>query len=192
MVLAFNRWSTEGIVVSDMGLQRYITLAPRIVPRSGARHAGARFHKSREFIVESLINKIMSPGSKGGKHWRSSGHMTGMAAQAYNIVEKSFALVEQRTKEIGVRKVLGASVPGITLMLSREFVKWVVIANVIAAPVAYYLANHWLEDFAYHIAVSWWFFALALALTVTIALLTVSYQAGRAARSNPINSLRYE
>jgi putative ABC transport system permease protein len=101
-------------------------------------------------------------------------------------------MVEQRTKEIGVRKVLGASVTGITLMLSREFVKWVVIANVIAAPIAYYLANGWLEDFAYHIPMSWWFFALAFAVTVLIALLTVSYQSGRAARGNPVDSLRYE
>jgi small subunit ribosomal protein S7 len=110
MVLAFNRWSTEGIVVADMGLQRYITLTPRIVPRSGAKHAGARFHKSREFIVERLINKVMSPGTKGGKHWRSSGHMTGMAAQAYNIVEKAFTLVEQRTKENPIKVFVDALV----------------------------------------------------------------------------------
>jgi len=101
-------------------------------------------------------------------------------------------MVEQRTKEIGVRKVLGASVTGITLMLSREFVKWVVVANVIAAPIALYLANRWLEDFAYRIAIGWWFFALAFFVTVVIALLTVSFQSGRAARANPVESLRYE
>ncbi|MGA2624186.1 MAG: ABC transporter permease [Bacteroidota bacterium] len=101
-------------------------------------------------------------------------------------------MVEQRTKEIGVRKVLGASVPGITLMLSREFVKWVVVANLIAAPVAYYLANRWLQDFAYRVTIGWWIFGLALCLTIAIALLTVSYQSVRAARGNPVDSLRYE
>jgi small subunit ribosomal protein S7 len=109
-ILAFNRWGTDGIVVGDMGLQRYITLAPRIVPRSGARHAGQRFHKSRDFIVERLINKIMQPGTRSGKHWRSSGHMTGMAAQAYGIVEKTFELVEQRTKENPIKVFVDALV----------------------------------------------------------------------------------
>ena len=101
-------------------------------------------------------------------------------------------MVDRRTKEIGVRKVLGASVTGITLMLSREFVKWVVVANLIGAPIAYYLVNRWLENFAYRISINWWFFALTLCLTMAIALLTVGYQSVRAARSNPINSLRYE
>ncbi|MEK6849026.1 MAG: 30S ribosomal protein S7 [Nanoarchaeota archaeon] len=99
MVLAFNKWDTEGIAVEDLGLQRYIVTAPRIVPKTGARYAGHSFHKSKVFIVERLINKVMIPGSKSGKHWRSSGQMTGMAVQAYEIVKKTLEIIEQKTKE---------------------------------------------------------------------------------------------
>ncbi|GAG11308.1 unnamed protein product, partial [marine sediment metagenome] len=86
----------------------------------------------------------------------------------------SFA-TERRTKEIGIRKVLGASVPGIVFMLSKEFVKWVLIANVIAWPIAYYAMNKWLQNFAYRIDMSIWLFVLAGLLALVIALLTVSF-----------------
>lgn len=99
---------------------------------------------------------------------------------------------EKRTKEIGIRKVLGASVPGIIYMLSKEFLKWVVIANVIAWPVAYYAMNKWLRNFVYKIDISWWIFVLAGLLALVIALLTVSFQAVKAARANPVEALRYE
>jgi len=99
---------------------------------------------------------------------------------------------EQRTKEIGVRKVLGASVYGIVILLSKEFAKWVFIANIIAWPVAYYAMNKWLQDFAYRTNMGVWIFILAGALALIIALLTVSYQAIRAALSNPVEALRYE
>lgn len=100
--------------------------------------------------------------------------------------------VQSRTKEIGIRKVLGASVPGIVFMLSKEFLKWVLIANVIAWPMAYYAMNKWLRNFAYKIDLSWWIFALAGALALFIALMTVNFQAVKAARANPIEALRYE
>jgi putative ABC transport system permease protein len=99
---------------------------------------------------------------------------------------------ERRTKEIGVRKVLGASVGGIMALLSKDFVKLVLIANLIAWPVAYYTANHWLQAFAYRIDVGILPFLLSAALTLLIALGTVSYQAWKAARANPIDALRYE
>ena len=99
---------------------------------------------------------------------------------------------EQRTKEIGVRKVLGASVMSIVRLLSQDFLKLVGIAVLIASPVAYYLMNRWLEDFAYKINISWWIFALAGLLAVGIALLTVSFQSIKAALTNPVNSLRSE
>ncbi len=98
-VLAFNRWSVEGIKVIDAGLERYITLDPRFVPKSGARYAGKKFHKSRTFIVERLINKVMIPGHKAKKHFRSSGHNTGKGALAYRIVMDAFKMIEERTKE---------------------------------------------------------------------------------------------
>ncbi len=99
---------------------------------------------------------------------------------------------EQRTKEIGVRKVLGASIPSILFMISKEFLKWIIIANIIAWPIAYYFMHKWLQDFAYEINISWWIFALSGVIAIIIALLTVSIQAIKAAIANPVESLRYE
>lgn len=98
----------------------------------------------------------------------------------------------QRTKEIGVRKVLGATVANITALMSKDFVKLVLVANLIAWPVAYVAASKWLEGFAYRIDIGWWVFALAGGLALLIALATVSTQAIRAALANPVESLRYE
>ncbi|WP_266368343.1 ABC transporter permease [Tellurirhabdus rosea] len=97
---------------------------------------------------------------------------------------------EQRRKEIGVRKVLGASVAGLVVLLSRDFLKLVLLAVVVATPLAAWAMNRWLQDFAHKIQLEWWMFALAGLLTVGIALLTVSYQAVRAALMNPANTLR--
>ena len=99
---------------------------------------------------------------------------------------------EQRTKEIGIRKVLGASVPNIIFMLVREFTKWVFIAAVIAWPAGYYLMNSWLQNFSYRIGLGVPTFILATLLALIIAVVTVSYQAVRAALSDPATSLKYE
>lgn len=98
-ILAFNRWSTEGIKVVDPGLVNYITLEPRIVPKTGARYHGNKFHKSKVFIVERLINKVMIPGHKSKKHFRTSSKITGKAQTAYDIVEKTLRFIEKQTKE---------------------------------------------------------------------------------------------
>lgn len=99
---------------------------------------------------------------------------------------------EQRTKEIGVRKVLGASAVNVVGLLSKDFVKLVLVANVIAWPIAYLAMNRWLEDFAYRIEMSWWLFATAGGLALFISVLTVSVQAVKAALANPVDALRYE
>jgi len=99
---------------------------------------------------------------------------------------------EQRTKEIGVRKVLGASTPGIVLLLSKEFAKWVLTANLLAWPLAYFAMRKWLQGFAYKAGLAWWLFVLAGAGALAVALITVSYQAIRAALANPANALKYE
>jgi putative ABC transport system permease protein len=99
---------------------------------------------------------------------------------------------EQRTKEIGIRKILGAKVSGIVLLLSKEFTKWILVANIIAWPVAYFLSKKWLQGFAYRMNLGWGVFVLSAVLALTIAVLTVSYQAIKAALANPVESLRYE
>ena len=99
---------------------------------------------------------------------------------------------EQRTKEIGIRKVLGATVSELIFMLTKEFTKWVLIANLIAWSVAYFFMNGWLENFAYRINLNVWVFILSSVSALLIAVITVSYQAIRAALANPIESLRYE
>ena len=101
-------------------------------------------------------------------------------------------MIEQRIKEIGVRKTLGASVQGIVTMLCKDFIKLVFISIVIASPIAWYAMNNWLKDFAYRISIQWWVFAATGLLAIIIALLTVSYQSIRAALMNPVKSLRSE
>lgn len=98
-VLAFNKWSTDDIKVEDLGLQNYISLQSRLVPKTGAKYAGKRFHKSRVFIVERLMNKLAVPGHKGKKHFRTSGRCAGKAVNVYRIVEDALKIVEQKTKE---------------------------------------------------------------------------------------------
>ncbi|WP_316840169.1 ABC transporter permease [Pedobacter gandavensis] len=99
---------------------------------------------------------------------------------------------EQRTKEIGVRKVLGASVSGIVKLLSLNFVKLVLIALIISMPVAYWMMDQWLSKFDYHVAISWHVFMLTALLTLMVAFLTVSWQAYKAAKTNPVDALKYE
>jgi putative ABC transport system permease protein len=99
---------------------------------------------------------------------------------------------EQKTKEIGVRKVLGASTAAIYAQLSREFLKWVALANVIAWPVAYYVSSSWLRNFAFRAGIAWWIFPAAAGAALAVAALTVGSQTLRAARANPVESLRYE
>jgi len=99
---------------------------------------------------------------------------------------------ERRTKEIGVRKVLGASAPGIVGLLSKEYIILILLANILACPLAYMTMNSWLEDFAYRVDISWWVFALSGGLALLVALLTVIVQALKAALANPVEALRHE
>lgn len=103
----------------------------------------------------------------------------------------SFTVV-RRTKEIGIRKVLGASVAGITGLLAKDFLKLVMVAIVIASPVAYFFMKRWLADFAYRIDMQWWMFAAAGAMALCVAFLTISFQSVKAALANPVKSLRNE
>ena len=108
------------------------------------------------------------------------------------ILAMSLFACQRRIKEIGIRKVNGATISEVMTMLNRDFVKWVLIAFVIATPVAWFVMNKWLESFAYKTELSWWIFALSGVLALGIALLTVSLQSWKAATRNPVEALRYE
>ncbi len=101
-------------------------------------------------------------------------------------------MIEQRTKEIGVRKVMGANLPRITFLLTRDFLKWIVVANAIALPTAYFAMQVWLNNFAYRTLISVWTFALAAFFALGVALATIGYQSIKASRANPADCLRYE
>jgi putative ABC transport system permease protein len=101
-------------------------------------------------------------------------------------------MAEQRTKEIGIRKVLGASIPGVIFLLTRDYSKWVILGNLIAWPISWFAMNKWLQNFAFRITIEWWFFILAGVLGLFISIVTVSFQSIKAATANPVEALRYE
>ena len=100
--------------------------------------------------------------------------------------------IEQRTKEIGIRKVLGASIASINSMLSADFLKLVILSIIIASPIAWWSMHNWLQNFAYRIAIPWWVFVIAGAIAIITSVVTVSYHAIRAAIANPVDSLKSE
>ncbi len=116
----------------------------------------------------------------------------GILVSCLGILGLTMYAAEQRTKELGIRKVLGASGTVLTGLLTKELLGLVLLANFIAWPVAYVAMDQWLQDFAYHIDISWWVFALAGSAAVAMALLTVSYQTIKAVRADPVEALRYE
>jgi putative ABC transport system permease protein len=143
------------------------------------------------FFVDQRIDRFY----KGDRQLRDVlGLATGLAffiacMGMYGLV---FLSVAQRVKEIGIRKVLGASIKDIAVLFARDAVKWVLIANVLAWPIAYYFIDRWLSDFAYRTAVSPWIFILSGIFALVVALVTISSHAIRAAMANPMESLRYE
>ena len=118
--------------------------------------------------------------------------MLSLIISVLGILGLSIFTSQYRTKEIGIRKINGATVGEILALLNKSFVKWIIIAFVVATPLAYLAMNKWLENFAYKTALSWWIFALAGIIALIVALLTVSWQSWRAASRNPVEALRYE
>lgn len=151
-------------------------------------------HPDRKFDYEFLDERIASLYEKEQKTSRLVNTATAVAIliSCMGLFGLATFTAEQRTKEISIRKVLGASVAGIVALLSRDFLKLVLIALLLAAPVAWWAMTKWLEDFAYKVDMEWWIFALAGLLAVFIALLTISFQSIRAALTNPVKSLRSE
>ena len=107
-ILVFDRWSTDGISVDDPGLKDYINLEPRVVPRTGGKSAKFRFHKSDVFIIERLMNRVMSAGHRSKKHKISSGHNTGKGITVYRIIEKTLGIIEAKTKQNPIAVVVKA------------------------------------------------------------------------------------
>jgi putative ABC transport system permease protein len=149
-------------------------------------------HRPFEYsFLDAQFNKLYASETRTGKLFY------GFALIAIGLACLGlFGLVaftaQQRTKEIGIRKVLGASVTSIVFLLSKNFLKMVVIASLIAFPLAWWIMNKWLQNFAYRINISWWMFALAGFVAVVIALFTISFQSIKAAVTNPIKNLRTE
>ncbi|WP_299287242.1 ABC transporter permease [uncultured Mucilaginibacter sp.] len=121
-----------------------------------------------------------------------SGAILAILISCIGLLAMAMMTMVQRTKEVGIRKVLGSSISGIVVLLSKDFIKLVLLASVLAFPVAYWVMHNWLQSFAYRIDMSWWIFALATLIALVIALATVSFQAVKAALANPVKSLRSE
>lgn len=121
-----------------------------------------------------------------------SGAMTAIVISCLGLFALALLTINRRVKEIGIRKVLGSSVASIVFLLSKDFVRLVVLASLIAAPLSWWMMNRWLQNFAYHVDVEWWMLLLAGSATVITVLLTISFKAVQAARANPVDSLRDE
>ena len=180
-----NRYAQAGIRVSGQNpvqtLQHIRETWQHLYPNEVFEHeyldeTVARFYET-ELLVARLINVFTTVA------------ILICCLGLYGLVSHT---VVQRTKEIGIRKVLGASVSSIAFLLTNDFLKLVLIALIIASPLAWYAMHRWLQDFAYRIDISWWVFALAGLLAIGIAVLTVSFQSIKAALTNPVNALRSE
>ena len=142
-------------------------------------------------FMDELYNKTYAAEEKTGRILNIFAVLTILVA-CLGLFGLATYTAEQRTKEIGIRKVLGASVIQVTNMLSRDFIKLVLISCVVAFPLSYWVMTKWLQDFAYRINISWLVFVIAGFTALMIALLTVSFQAIKAAIANPVKSLRTE
>jgi len=142
-------------------------------------------------FMDDLYNKTYAAEQKTGQILNIFALLTILVA-CLGLFGLATYTAEQRTKEIGIRKVLGASVTQVTGMLSKEFIKLVLLACVASFPLSYWAMHRWLQDFAYRITISWWVFGLAAVAALMIALFTVSFQAIKAALANPIKNLRTE
>ena len=134
-----------------------------------------------EYKAETILVRVLSTFS-----------VLGILISIIGISAFSLFISQQRTKEIGIRKVNGATINEILMILNADFIKWLAIAFVIACPIANYAMSRWLENYAYKTSLSWWIFALAGITTLLITLITISWHTFTAARKNPVEALRYE
>ncbi len=188
LIIALREKNTWGNVIirtragkTKEALASIESLVKQINPALPFTYSFADEEYAKKYKSEQVISKLAN-GFAGMAILISCLGLFGLAA----------FMAEQRSKEIGVRKILGASATSIILLLTKDFLKLVVLAFMIASPLAWYVMNKWLTNFAYQIDIEWWMFAMAALLAIAIALLTVSYQSIKAALVNPIKSLRSE
>jgi putative ABC transport system permease protein len=143
------------------------------------------------FFLDDELDKLYEAEEKMGKVF-SAFTILAIVIASLGLFALASYTTELRTREIGIRKVLGAQVTSVVFLLSKEFTKWVLISNIIAWPTAYYIMQSWLKGFEYHISPGIMTFLMATALAFAIALLTVSFQAIKAALSDPVNALRHQ
>jgi len=153
-----------------------------------SHYPGNPFHY---FFLDDFYNEQYQAEQRFSKLFLASS-MLGIMIACLGLLGLSAYSITRRRKEVGIRKVNGANIPQVMVLLNKVFVIWVAIAFVIACPVAWFTMNKWLQNFAYKTQLSWWIFALAGILALLIALLTVSWQSWRAANKNPAESIRYE
>ena len=142
-------------------------------------------------FLDDDLNKLYRTEKRMG---RIFGYFSFLAIiiSSLGLIGLSSFMAERRTKEIGIRKINGAKSIEIFSLLSAEYIIWVMISLIIASPIAWYIMNKWLQNFAYRIDISWWVFALTGVAALLIALVTVSFQSHKAAGKNPVEALRYE
>ncbi|UCE07962.1 MAG: ABC transporter permease, partial [bacterium] len=143
------------------------------------------------FFLDTAFNQQYQSEERIGKIF-SALTFLGLFIACLGLFGLASFITEQKTKEIGIRKVLGATVSGIIFLLSKEFVKWILVANIIALPLTFFVMKSWLQSFAYRTEIEIWIFLLSAVVTLMIALITVSYQSIKAALINAVESLRYE
>lgn len=143
------------------------------------------------YLLDHYLNKLYKPEILLGRVILIFSFLT-ILITCLGLFGLTSFIVFRRTKEIGIRKVNGATVKSILLLLSKDFTRWVMMAFIIACPITYYIMNRWLQNFAYKTELNWWIFALAGLIVFTIALITVVWQSRRTASRNPIEALRYE
>ena len=143
------------------------------------------------FFLDDYFNRQYANEQRFGKLFMTFAILAIIIA-CVGLFGLSAYTVSRQVKEIGIRKVLGASVSNIVMLLSKDFVKLVLLAIIIASPVAWWVMSKWLQDFAYRVNLSWWIFVIAGVAALLIAMITVSFQAIRAAITNPVKSLRTE
>jgi putative ABC transport system permease protein len=174
----------------------FVKIKPEEIPQTLALlkskwHQVAPDHPFEYFFLDQKFDQLY----RSEERWNTIVKYSSILAvfiACFGLFGLSALVITKRTKEIGIRKVVGATVNGIILLLSKEFTKWIVLANIFAWPCAYFAMNHWLQNFAYKVEIGSWEFILAGGLALLIALLTVSSQAIKAALANPVEALRYE